>query len=110
MRGGRDQAGTFARYDPTFWPMHAISADAPRQLRIRGNEKRKSARPAYAGKLTRDVRAIRRAKMAINYACSARQPFDGGDGIRRPLRVGEEKQRWNRRAARIAVEPARQRG
>lgn len=90
--------------------MHAVSANTARQFRIGCDQQSERARPANRRQLARNLGAVSRAEMAINHRRSARQPLGYRDRIGRAFGVGKEKQRWNRWPARIAVEPARERG
>ncbi|QGZ97046.1 hypothetical protein DSM104635_03911 [Terricaulis silvestris] len=109
MRGCDYETWSVAREDACLRPVHT-GADAACQFGIRRDQQNERPGPANRGELARDVRTVGCTEMAINHGCAARQPLGGGHWIGRALWIGQEKQCWNRRAARGAVEPARQRG
>lgn len=88
--------------------MHAVRADALRQVRISADEQKKPTRSANASEPSRHPRAADRAKMPIDDGRPAGQFARIGDGIGGTLWIGQEKQRRDGRGARLTVEPARQ--
>lgn len=89
--------------------MHTVRAARLRQFRVPADQQNQAARAAQRGQPPGCVRGAGCTKMPVNHSASTRQAARDGDWIGGPFGVGEEKKRWNSRAARVAVEPRRRR-
>lgn len=107
VRGDSNDAAATRARQQAMGPVHAISADARRQVFISSNQQSEIARTRDTAECARYLDAVLRAEMPVNNGCPARQAAGDRARIRRAGWIGKEKQRRNGRLARLAVEPRR---
>lgn len=110
MRRRCREAWPDVRRQAGFGPMHACGADSRCEVRVSGNQQQETTPARGCRQGSRHTTTISGAEMPEDDTRPTRQSLRDLDRIRRTHRVGEEKQRRNRRRPGVAIEPRCLRG